>query len=77
MGRATVAVHAAVRAPGYRCGASMRRARGHADLTDQLARGMRRAVTRGRARKQARTVRRIGVDEKAGRHGPSLSDTGL
>ena len=36
MGGAAVAVHAALRAPGHRRAAAMRRERGHEDLADQL-----------------------------------------
>ena len=40
VGGAAVAVHAVVRAPRHRRAASMRRERGHADLADQLGRGV-------------------------------------
>jgi len=40
MGRAAVSIHAAVRAPGYRCGALMRCERSHANRMDQLGRSL-------------------------------------
>jgi hypothetical protein len=72
VGRATVAVHAVVRAPRHRRIAPTDVSGATRILRiswDEAWGVLQRAVTRGRARKQARIVRRIGVDEKAAAKG--------